>query len=373
VPLLTRYEAWALFVLFILAISVADFCHSWSAVLPVAALGSIALVIVALVTGSTPDRQSVARPAHPHHVITRPVTTPVDSDPVKLIRAFGYWFSLDGNTASVFRINNQGHLSAEFDRVRGPAEDLVQCGGSLYLTHGVGEVARLDPNSGDIRANYHYADDASGDALGNLACGGGHLWVSDPDRGQIFELTLGLHYVHGWTLVEHAQAIAFGGGTIWIVDSHMNELVGIQISRLWRVGPYALGPGATQILFAAHYLWVLHAADSCVRRFDFAQGSELDQGTPTGHQPTSMSYSDGRIVVSDSAQGAVFDIDTISGRLESSPIVVGGGHTRLVGASQFDGRTVVIDAVSGQSVFLSPAASVARRAKRSYLDRDACR
>jgi hypothetical protein len=148
---------------------------------------------------------------------------------------------------------------------------MIACGPSLYVTHGQGDIARVDPRSGAVVHDYPYARKLSGPDLASLACGRGVLWVVDTAGHRIFDLTLGaLHYLRGITRDNLTfMAIASGRGALWVVavDGAANELIGIEPGKsLRQLGPYAVDAGVTQMRYVRPYLWMEHAADSCLRR-----------------------------------------------------------------------------------------------------------
>lgn len=376
VPVLTRYEVWAAFLILIAGSFVAEFWHGRAATASIVGGGVLALgaVVVIFGTHSTPDPSSGADPRHPPPPKPGLVASPLDSNPLLEVRAFDYWFVLDATSAAIFRFGDDGRLSAELDHLSGPAHDMVACGSKLYVSHADGLVARVDPLSGKV-VDYHYARGVSGPDLASLACGGNVLWVVDPAGHRVFDLTLGLHYLRGVTLDDMTfTAIAAGRGALWIVDASANELIGIEPGKaLRKLGPYAVDPGVTEIRYRRPYLWLLHVGQACVRRFDFGRDAELDSGTPTGPNPGAMSVEDGQITVTDIIDGAILTIDSVTGELVGNPIVLGAGSLRLTAASEFDGRVLAIDAANDRAVFLSRAAAAARRHRLRLPLANACR
>jgi hypothetical protein len=212
----------------------------------------------------------------------------------------------------------------------------------------------------------------SGEALGDLACGAHSLWVSDPERDAVFRLSLGrLHYIMGVTIVDEVSSIAFGRGALWILDGSQNTLVGVTPSD-HKLGPFDVAPGATQIIFVAPDLWILHFAQSCLRHFSFDDDAETGDGVPTGPDPQTLSASDGHIYVPDYVQGSILSLDTVAGRAVSTPVVIGQGHMRISAVSEFDGRLLATDTGNGDAVYLSAEAQAARLASHQYAFTQDC-
>ena len=103
-----------------------------------------------------------------------------------------------------------------------------------------------------------------------------------------------LRDVEEFPAVDEATSISYGRGAIWIADVTTSELVGVLSATREKLGPYKIGSDAQHILYVEPYLWLLHRAQSCLRRFDFGQNSEVGRGVPVGPFAWRMTHRGGQ-------------------------------------------------------------------------------
>jgi hypothetical protein len=368
VPLINRYEVWAVFAGLIIFACIEHFTTGVRSAALAAVICLIPVVVVLVVRSSNGHDPNAGASSNPPALLN---TIEVSRAPSLIVRAFGFWYVLHPNTARIDRLDDDNELNASFKHLTGPARDMIACGNAIYVTHMRGKiarVARVNPISGAVERDYPY-----GRGLGDLACGRGAVWVSDPKAQAVFRLRhRNLAYLLGVTLDSRATSLAYGRGVLWILEGTEDELIGVS-DRDRRRGPYAVAPGAVQILYLRPYVWILHAARACVEKFDLGQEAEVPPGVPIGPTPGRMSASDGRIYVPSLAAGSVVTIDGISREAAGPPIVLGPRHKRLTDVGEFDRLLVLVDGNRNESILLTQQAQTKLTARRPYRPTSACR
>jgi hypothetical protein len=220
--------------------------------------------------------------------------------------------------------------------------------------------------------DYPYATE-----LGDLACGGGFLWASKPQLGQVVELRLDtLADVYNSPGIGRATSIAYrsGGipddaGAIWVLDAATDEIVGITTIHHWKLGPFPVSPGAEQILYVDRYLWVLDPSAQCLQRFDFGPGNEIAPGVPVGPGAHYMSEMNGVIYVLNDR--SVVSVDSLTVSTVGLPVIVGSPGSWLADANDYSGFLTVVDAARAKLISLGPSEQAAH-AGHNYQPGPSC-
>ena len=111
-----------------------------------------------------------------------------------------------------------------------------------------------------------------GRALG-LAVGGGYVWATAPDSGEVLRIDPATHKITPVRVGGFPIGIAVLAGSVWFVDRDRAELGRLNLRTLQPVGkPIRVGGAPAWLARATHYLFVGDAVRGTVSRIDVRSG-----------------------------------------------------------------------------------------------------
>ena len=141
---------------------------------------------------------------------------------------------------------------------------------------GPGDTARgvATGRPGDARAVVR-ASTLAGRTLG-LASGGGYLWATASDAGEVLRIDPETHAVARVPVGGFPIGIVVAGGNVWVADHARGSVVRLDPHSLRRVGkPIRVGAKPTWLVAAAGSLFVTDKDDGTVVRLDVRSGKRV--------------------------------------------------------------------------------------------------
>ena len=123
---------------------------------------------------------------------------------------------------------------------------------------------------------------SAGRTLG-MASGGGYLWVTAADAGEVLRIDPETHAIKRVNVGGFPIGIVFTGGSVWFADHDGGKVVRLDPRSLRRVGkPIHVGTKPTWLVPAAGSLFVTDEHDGTVVRIDAHSGEQV--GPPDSHR-----------------------------------------------------------------------------------------
>jgi DNA-binding beta-propeller fold protein YncE len=174
-------------------------------------------------------------------------------------------------------------MSTQF---RGAVGPLVQSGTDVWaLQTQPGELVRL--NGPTLAQNAPQVDLPPGRSLG-LAVGGGYVWVSASDAGELLRIDPATRKITALRVGGFPMGIAFAGGSVWLADRERGTVARIEPRTLRPIGePIQVGSEPSALAVAGDYLFVGRAGHGTVTRIDVGSGKKV--GVPIRFGPPGKS------------------------------------------------------------------------------------
>ncbi len=240
----------------------------------------------------------------------------------------------------------------------GPVDQIVLRGNELWalLEARPGTLLRLDPGtlaqaSAPLRLS-------PGRTLA-LASGGGYLWVTAADTGEVLRIDPATYAIKRVPVGGSPVGIVVTGGSVWFADHEGGEVVRLDPRSLRPVGePIRVGTKPSWLAVAAGALFVTDQDDGTVARIDLHSGKKaglpIRISRPARDAPAPSVAAAGRSVwVSSFASNTLTRINSTAGRDDR-----GGGITvRIAGANEGGkGDSVTNGDVAGTGRFTASGA-----------------
>ena len=198
----------------------------------------------------------------------------------------------------------------------GPVDHLVASGRDLWaLEDRPGALRRLDgvtlaPRGPPLRLWTGRTPD--------LAVGGGYVWVTAPETGEILRIDPATRSVTHVRVGGSPTGIAVAGGGVWYTDPESGEVSRREIGRLrTKSTTVHVGGEPTWLASAGDFLFVSNAADGTVSRIDVRSGARA--GLPIrvaepakDARPFAIASSGGSVWVSSFESNTVTRISSVS-------------------------------------------------------------
>lgn len=159
---------------------------------------------------------------------------------------------------------------------------------------------------------------SGGRTLG-MASGGGYLWVTAADAGEVLRIDPETHAIKRVKVGGFPIGIAFTGGNVWFADHDGGKVVRLDPQSLHRVGkPIRVGTKPNWLVAAAGSLFVTDEHDGTVVRIDARSGEKVGPpiriASPTTDAPApSLSPAGKSVWVSSFASNTLDRIDPTAG------------------------------------------------------------
>ena len=157
---------------------------------------------------------------------------------------------------------------------QGPVDQIVVRGNELWALEVLpGTLLRLDPGtlfpaSAPLRLS-------PGRTLG-LATGGGYIWVTAADTGEVLRIDPATHAIKRAHVGGSPVGIVVTGGSVWFADHEGGKVVRLDPRSLRRVGePIRVGAKPSWLGVAAGSLFVTDENDGTVARIDLHSGERV--------------------------------------------------------------------------------------------------
>lgn len=242
-------------------------------------------------------------------------------EPVEMLYANGVFWVLTLTPISFVGIDARTHrviarFSAPFDDVGYFAAD----GGDLWVTfYGGPTLVRMSIPSGRVVDRISLSDTDT-TRTGAIVVGAGSLWVARPDVGEILRIDPQTGMVqHRYNHLPYVGGLAFGGGKLWV------ELGGADGGLTWidprtdEVGPMARIPNSgPYVEVGGGFAWTANEYSGTV--FKVASGGQVVATYQTGEGARKVSYGDGVVWVANQDAGTVTRIDAVTGEQRTYPM-----------------------------------------------------
>lgn len=205
--------------------------------------------------------------------------------------------------------------------------DLAQGGGALWVANlDDPSLSRIDLETRAVVRNVQLPATPDG-----VAAGAGAVWVVNGRLGTLYRVDPAFDRVSdGLRLGERAitftdAGVAVGPGSVWAAFGD-STLARVDTSPVREAGLAVAGEGPSDVLIAFGSVWVSNSADSSVLRFDpltFESGSVRE--LTVGRRPTGLAASEDSIWVACTEDDYVARLESSSGDESARTIPVGDG------------------------------------------------
>ena len=223
--------------------------------------------------------------------------------------------------------------------MRLPAWRLLAVGSALAVAAAVSVVAVARPWAGEpsgLPGNSVGLIDAAGGRVGapvtvggpaGLAYGGGSLWAVDSTDGTVSRINPATHAVVQQIQVgADPAAVTLTGGDVWVANSGDGTVSRISAAANTVVQTIEVGNVPVAIASGRSGVWVANQGDGTVDRIDPATG-DVDvtrRDIPVGGLPDGIAVGPDAVWVASGQDGTVTRIDSASGQPDG-PVAVGAG------------------------------------------------
>jgi ABC-type oligopeptide transport system substrate-binding subunit/class 3 adenylate cyclase len=168
------------------------------------------------------------------------------------VGAGSVWVDREVGSGQVVRLDaSTGRVQHVFQDLGGGFVNLTYGDGVIWSA-GLGGMNRIDPKTNSVT----HVDLPE---VWNVAAGGGFGWASDDRKGVVYQVDRGGHVVKEYDTGPGANALAFSDGTLWVSNSDVGTVVGIDVvtkhvTTTYRfghpTGALAAGPGVLLVVLA---------------------------------------------------------------------------------------------------------------------------
>ncbi|MHB1242325.1 MAG: protein kinase domain-containing protein [Gaiellaceae bacterium] len=269
---------------------------------------------------------------------------PVGIDPGAVAAGRDVVWVANQRDETVTRIDPRTRQHGRTISVGGPPSDLAVGGASVWVALGaLGEVTRIDPaRDAAGRATPGLEDEGvpCGRPRAGMAFGGGYAWLlcEDGELGRIDPRTqtsvrLGLEaglFSSEVAVVSSYTDVAYGLGSLWIVNGGTNELLEVDAATARPVRSVNTGREPSALAIGAGAVWVANLGDDTVTRVRVAGRAEpLDSETFAACDgPVDVAAAAAAVWVACSLDRAVARLDPETGEVVAT-IALGGTPYRL--------------------------------------------
>jgi len=212
-------------------------------------------------------------------------------------------------------------------------------------------VGVLDPQSGRL-----LGDVALRMAPGDLAVGGGAVWVANPNDGAIMRIEPTTRTIRQTIRVRTGPAaIAVGARGVWVANSLDGTVSKVNPDTNRVVQTTKVGNGPTGVAVGEGSVWVVNRDDHTLSRIDPAAG-RVRTTVAAGADPVDVAAGAGAIWVTSRAEGEVLKLDPATGRIVDA-VRVGRGPAAVTVAA---GAVWVANALDDTVSRVDPVAAVVR-------------
>jgi YVTN family beta-propeller protein len=222
-------------------------------------------------------------------------TIPVPSTPTGLAVGFGSVWVANGVAGTVSRLDpgtDRVLATTSVTQVVPAGGSIATGAGSVWVVYSNSVVARIDPNTGIVRAT-----GVAGGGPTGVAFGGGSLWIAnsvDDTVSRILPDTVSQFAAP--TVGRHPSGIAVGEGGVWVADHGDNTVTRIDLAS-HSEATIAVGSGPTAIAVGEGAVWVADDGDGSVMRID-PSTYRVIRTIRVGGRPAGITVADGRVWVS---------------------------------------------------------------------------
>jgi ABC-type transport system substrate-binding protein/class 3 adenylate cyclase/DNA-binding beta-propeller fold protein YncE len=184
-------------------------------------------------------------------------------------------------------------------------------------------VAMIDLESGELQGSV-----ALESRPGDVATGGGSVWVTQPDRGAVLEIDAEtMSVVDTVSVGANPVGIAVGADSVWVANGGSSTVSRISPARNNEVVDTIEVPGApAAVAVNDEGVWVADSVGDAVTPIDPETGRVLAP-VAVGDQPTDLADDGEDLWVANAASGSVSRVDPGSGDVQ--PVDVGEGPQAL--------------------------------------------
>jgi len=229
-------------------------------------------------------------------------------------------------------------LATEPAHARRRARRLLAAGSALAVAAAVCVVVVARPWAGEaptqLPADSVSLIDPAGGLVGaavpvgspeGVAYGEGSVWVVDSTDGKLFRVDPVTHAVVQRIPVGSApSAVAVTSGGVWVTNSGDGTVSRINAAAAAVVDTIGVGNVPVAIASGRSGVWVANQGDGTVDRIDPATGEVTRRNIQVGGRPAGIAVGPDAVWVANSGDGTVYRIDPATGSV-SSPISVGSG------------------------------------------------
>jgi YVTN family beta-propeller protein len=220
--------------------------------------------------------------------------------------------------------------------------DLAVGAGSVWAALGaLAELVRINPGQNTAASPTPALGEgvACGNPRASVTLGGGFLWFvcESADLGRVdvssgkavrIGLEAGLLTSPTSLLPEFAD-VAFGLGSLWIVNRAGNAVIELDPASSQELGPIMAGQGPAAIAVGEGTLWVANFEDDTVTRIAVAEGrAPVQISLPVGDGPVDLTVGEGGVWVANQLDRTVMRLEPETGRVLAT-IAVGNEPQRI--------------------------------------------
>jgi YVTN family beta-propeller protein len=216
----------------------------------------------------------------------------------------------------------------------------------------------IDVNSAaafDLRTGALTGQTAMNARPGQMAAGGGALWITHTEEGTVSRIDLRTKSIQTIQVGTGPTGVAFGDGAVWVANSQDRTVSRINLDTNSVVKVIPVGNGPTGVAVGDGAVWVTNSLDDTVARIDPAS-NEVQVTIPVGGTPSAIAVASGAVWVAESTGGRVSHVDPDSNDVVGST-PVGNGPGALAASSDsvwvansLDGTVSRLDAATGTVV-----------------------
>jgi len=209
----------------------------------------------------------------------------------------------------------------------------------------------LDPQSGRL-----LADVALRMAPGDVAVGGGAVWVANPNEGAITRIEPTTRTIRQTIRVRTGPAaIAVGARAVWVANGLDGTVSKVSPDTNRVVQTTRVGNGPTGVAVGEGSVWVVNRDDHTLSRIDPAAG-RVRTTVAAGADPVDVAAGAGAIWVTSRSDGELLKLNPATGRIVDA-VSVGRGPAAAVVAG---GSVWVANALDGTVSRVDPVGAVVR-------------
>jgi DNA-binding beta-propeller fold protein YncE len=194
-------------------------------------------------------------------------------------------------------------------------------GGSVWVSSPQrGEVLRIDPATLRLTARIEV-----GGRPGAIVAGGGRIWVADDSGGGVTAINAQGGRVFKRGIAPHATPLrlAFGAGAVWVSSASTASVRRIDRATATADAPILVGRGPAGVTIGGGLVWVANSRSETVTRVDPSIRALLGDPIQVGARPGGIDAGTSTVWVANSADNTVSRINIDSGETVGDPISVG--------------------------------------------------